>query len=554
MYSRRVLESHPAGCADGDLNFYKTGNKTMGRMQMELHTGIDLAVALIQQDTLPDLLKTATSQLETTFGLSRCWALELDLSGRTLHCSDLAEDGEFDCGDFSHPFAHVLQTGQARELTRAASYRLDHPGFQALFDASNRPRSLWLEPLSGDDGRTLGILVLCRDEPEWAGITAQPLYRGLRQLLVHQWISQLQSRDQVWQRRLLKRSLDHLHDAETVRNRCDQLARTLVGNSQAMTRLRAQIVRAAASQLSVLIQGETGCGKDVVAQGIHQLSGRADGPMVVVNCAAIPDTLLESELFGHTKGAFSGADQAKEGLLAQADGGTLFLDEIGDMPMALQSKLLRVLESRKFRPLGAREEQRSDFRLVAATHQPLQAGIDDGSFRRDLFYRLSQFPLRVTPLRERPEDLEALSRHFIRHYTEREGAGPMGISSHALHLLSGYDFPGNVRELRNIIELACLQTPVGDDIQPEVLRLNDLFEAPQTWVAEPAAAGHEALSWLPDPDEIRDLKAAAQAFEAAIIRERLRQYGGNRAQAAESLGLPKRTLAHKCLKYQVSES
>ena len=184
----------------------------------------------------------------------------------------------------------------------------------------------------------------------------------------------------------------------------------------------------------------------------------------------------------------------------------------------------------------------------------MQAGIDDGSFRRDLFYRLSQFPLRVTPLRERPEDLEALSRHFIRHYTEREGAGPMGISSHALHLLSGYDFPGNVRELRNIIELACLQTPVGDDIQPEVLRLNDLFEAPQTWVAEPAAAGREALSWLPDTDEIRDLKAAAQAFEAAIIRERLRQYGGNRAQAAESLGLPKRTLAHKCLKYQVSES
>ena len=339
-----------------------------------------------------------------------------------------------------------------------------------------------------------------------------------------------------------------------MRTRCEQLARTLVGNSEAMTRLRAQIVRAAGSQLSVLVQGETGCGKDVVARGIHELSDRAAGPMVVVNCAAIPDTLLESELFGHVRGAFSGADQDKQGLLAQANGGTLFLDEIGDMPMGLQSKLLRVLESRQFRPLGAREEQHSDFRLVAATHQPLQAGIEDGSFRRDLFYRLSQFPLRVTPLRERPDDLEALSRHFIRLYTEREGSGPMGISSHALHLLAGYEFPGNVRELRNIIELACLQTPGGDDIQPEVLRLNDLFEEPHGWNAATSDAGDCGSMDLPAMQEIRDLKAATQAFEAAIIRERLRQYSGNRAQAAESLGLPKRTLAHKCLKYQVTES
>lgn len=526
----------------------------MGRMQMELHTGIELAVALTQQTTLPDLLKTATTQLENTFGLTRCWALELDLSGRTLHCSDLPEPGEFDCGDFSHPFAHLLQTGKARELTRAASYRLDHPGFQSLIEASNRPNSLWLEPLRGDDGRTLGILVLCRDESDWNGITAQPLYIGLLQLLTHQWVSQLQSRDQVWQRRLLKRSLDNLHDAETLRKRCEILAQTLVGPSEAMTKLRAQIVRAAGSQLSVLVQGETGCGKDVVARGIHELSDRANGPMVVVNCAAIPDSLLESELFGHTKGAFSGADQAKEGLLAQADGGTLFLDEIGDMPLALQSKLLRVLESREFRPLGASKEQRSDFRLVAATHQPLQRGIKDRSFRQDLYYRLSQFPLHVTPLRERLDDLEPLSRHFIRLYTDREGTGPLGISSHALQAFLTYDFPGNARELRNIIELACLQTPAGDDIQPEALRLTDFFSEQgdlNVPAIEPEGLG---AAIAPEACDIRDLKAAAQAFEAAVIRDRLQQYGGNRAQAAESLGLPKRTLAHKCLKYQVTEA
>lgn len=526
----------------------------MGRMQMELHTGIELAVALTQQTTLPALLKTATTQLENAFGLTRCWALELDLSGRTLHCSDLPEPGEFDCGDFSHPFAHLLQTGKARELTRAASYRLDHPGFQSLIEASDRPKSLWLEPLRGDDGRTLGILVLCRDESDWSGITAQPLYCGLLQLLTHQWVSQLQSRDQVWQRRLLKRSLDNLHDAETVRKRCEILAQTLVGPSETMTKLRAQVVRAAGSQLSVLVQGETGCGKDVVARGIHELSDRADGPMVVVNCAAIPDSLLESELFGHTKGAFSGADQAKEGLLAQANGGTLFLDEIGDMPLALQSKLLRVLESREFRPLGARQEQHSDFRLVAATHQPLHQSIKDRSFRQDLFYRLSQFPLHVTPLRERLDDLESLSRHFIRLYTEREGTGPLGISSHALRAFLSYDFPGNARELRNIIELACLQTPAGDDIQPEALKLTDFFSEQGGPEMPVTVSGDPSISIAPEADNIRDLKAAAQAFEAAVIQDRLRQYGGNRAQAAESLGLPKRTLAHKCLKYQVTEA
>jgi sigma-54 dependent transcriptional regulator len=273
--------------------------------------------------------------------------------------------------------------------------------------------------------------------------------------------------------------------------------------------------------------------------------------MVVVNCAAIPDSLLESELFGHTKGAFSGADRAKEGLLAQANGGTLFLDEIGDMPMALQSKLLRVLESRRFRPLGAQQEQHSDFRLVAATHQPLNECIEDGRFRRDLFFRLSQFPLRVLPLRERLDDLAPLCHHFIREYTAREGAGPMGISSHALKLLADYAFPGNARELRNIIEFACLQTPVGDDIQPEVLRLDELFPTQESCFGEqPSGAG---LVGLPPAEEVFDLRAASQAYEAAIIRERLRQYNGNRAQAADSLGLPKRTLAHKCLKYQVTE-
>ena len=524
----------------------------MGRMQMELHTGIELAVELVQQSDRPALLRCAQQQLKRVFGVEQSWFLELDLSGRTLHCRELGEDSEFDCGDFSHPFAHVLRQSRPREVSRAASFRLDHPGFQALFERSGHPESLWLGPVMASDRRMLGVLVLCGHPESWQTVADQPLFQGLLALLAHQWSGQLRSNDQLWQRRMLKRSLDNLHDAESIRHRAEALAETLVGPSRGMADLRSQVVRAAGSQLSVLIQGETGCGKDLVARGIHRFSNRAEGPFVVVNCAAIPDSLLENELFGHTRGAFSGADRAKDGLLAQADGGTLFLDEIGDMPLALQSKLLRVLETRSFRPLGAQQEQQSDFRLVAATHQPLQSRIQDGLFRRDLFYRLSQFPVRVVPLRDRPEDLEVLCRHFIRGYKAREGVGPLGISSQAVSFLATYGFPGNVRELRNIIEFACLQTPVGDDIQPEDLRLETLTIDDDS--VSTVAGGQAIQPGVPPTHEISDLRSAAQAFEAAVISARLRQFHGNRALAAESLGLPKRTLAHKCQKFNVSEA
>ncbi|MDX1800616.1 MAG: sigma 54-interacting transcriptional regulator [Marinobacter sp.] len=522
-------------------------------MQMELHTGIELALEMVRQEDRQALLLCVQSQLKRVFGIEQSWFLELDLSGRTLHCPALADDSEFDCSDFSHPFAHVLRQAVPREVSRAASFRLDHPGFQRLFECSGQPESLWVGPVMAGDQRVLGALVLCGHYGTWESVTEQPLFRGLLNLLAHQWSGQLQTNDQRWQRRMLKRSLDNLHDAESIRHRSEALADTLVGPSRGMADLRAQVVRAAGSQLSVLVQGETGCGKDLVARGIHRFSSRAEGPFVVVNCAAIPDSLLENELFGHTRGAFSGADRGKDGLLAQADGGTLFLDEIGDMPLALQSKLLRVLETRSFRPLGAQQEQQSDFRLVAATHQPLQARIQQGLFRRDLFYRLSQFPLRIIALRERPEDLEVLCRHFIRAYNAREGVGPLGISSQAVSFLAGYRFPGNVRELRNIVEFACLQAPVGDDIQPEDLRLDVLTL--DSSADEPASAGDLCIQpGVPPTHEISDLRSASQAFEAAVISARLRKFHGNRALAAESLGLPKRTLAHKCQKFNVSEA
>lgn len=524
----------------------------MGRMQMELHTGIELAVDLIRQPDRVALLACATAHIERLFGITRSWLLELDASGRALICPRLDAGLRFECDDFSHPFSHVLREAKPRSLSSAGCARLDHAGLTALFDASHGADSIWIQPLVQEDKRTLGVLVLCGQDPVWDAVVGQPLFEGLLALLVHQWGAHLERVDRMWQQRMLSRSLNSMKDTETERQKNAMLAESLVGQSRCMTDLRAQIIRAAGSQLSVLVQGETGCGKDLVARGIHEFSDRKDGPFVVVNCAAIPDSLLENELFGHTKGAFSGADAAKQGLLAQANGGTLFLDEIGDMPMALQSKLLRVLETRQFRPLGAREEMHSNFRLVAATHQPLQTRIQEGGFRRDLFYRLSQFPIRVSSLRDRPEDLELLCRHFIHGFREREGSGPLGISSHALEYLKQYAFPGNVRELRNVIEFACLQTPEREDIQVEDLRL-EVIATPDAAVAEPEA-GYVPQPGVPPMHQIDDLRAASQAFEAAIISARLRQFRGNRAQAAESLGLPKRTLAHKCQKFNVSEA
>ena len=512
---------------------------------MELHTGIDLAVELLRQNNLPTLLKVASRQLENTFGLTRCWSLELDLSGRTLHCAALGEQGEFDCGDFSHPFAHLLQQGKPRELSRAASYRLDHQGFQAMVEASNRPRSFWLEPIKGEDGRTLGILVLCNEEPEWEGITAQPLYRGLLTLLAHQWVSQLRSSDQVWQRRLLKRSLDHLHDAESMRQRCEQLSGTLVGNSMAMTDLRFQIIRAAASQLSVLVQGETGCGKDLVAQGIHQFSGRAKGPMVVVNCAAIPDSLLESELFGHEKGAFTGAAAARQGRFEQANSGTLFLDEIGDMPADTQTRLLRVLADGEFYRVGGTTPIKVDVRIIAATHQDLEKLVQAGTFREDLFHRLNVIRVHLPKLSERREDIPRLMQHFLKSAAKELAVETKLLRPEAEEYLTTMPWPGNVRQLENtcrwLTVMASGREVHIDDLPPELMQQAETPATGQTW--------QEGLrSWA--EQELKRgrkgiLDTAVPEFERIMIETALKHTGGRRRDASILLGWGRNTLTRK---------
>lgn len=247
---------------------------------------------------------------------------------------------------------------------------------------------------------------------------------------------------------------------------------TLLGDSPALQRLRKQLSRASATKATILLEGETGSGKEVVAQFIHETSPRAEKSFVKVNCAAIPDGLIESELFGHHKGAFTDAKEARKGKFLQASGGTLFLDEIGEMPLQVQAKVLRALENGEIEPLGSENVQKVDVRVIAATHRDLAAMVERGEFRQDLYFRLNVFNLRVPPLREHPEDIEELARHFLDGFCRENGLAELDLDPAALTLLEKHSWPGNVRELRNMIHrcaIVALGTSVtGEDVN-EVL-------------------------------------------------------------------------------------
>lgn len=242
----------------------------------------------------------------------------------------------------------------------------------------------------------------------------------------------------------------------------------LVGASESMRQLASLVRVVARHSTSVLIMGETGAGKELVAEAIHKLSPRSEKPFVTINCAAIPDALIESELFGHTRGAFTGAVQSRLGRIHAAHGGTIFFDEIGELPIASQSKLLRFLESGEVQRLGTSDVFRLDARVVAATNADLEKKVEDGSFREDLFYRLSVFPIALPPLRERSDDIPALARHFLQRLS---GGAGMSLSPDAMALLTAHPWPGNVRELRNVIERAFILADGGPVISPEQIRL-----------------------------------------------------------------------------------
>jgi DNA-binding NtrC family response regulator len=321
-------------------------------------------------------------------------------------------------------------------------------------------------------------------------------------------------------------------------DRDDPGADTIIGQSAKMQAVFDLIPLMARTEASVLITGETGTGKDKVAEAIHQRSGRADRPFIKINCGALPEPLLESELFGYVKGAFTGAVKDKPGMFRLAQGGTLFLTEIGDMPLPLQVKLLSVLDDQEFFPLGGEKKVQVDVRIIAATHRPLKERVAAGLFREDLFYRLNVLHLHLPPLRERESDTRFLVNHFLRTFAGRTGTEARTFSHAALERIMAYPFPGNIRELRNVVEYCVNICPEGE-IGVEHLPPPLLARA-----AEPVAAeAMVAAGTVPVPAPVAG--GDWLAIERQLIVDTLTRTRGNRSQAATILGWGRTTLWRK---------
>ncbi len=307
---------------------------------------------------------------------------------------------------------------------------------------------------------------------------------------------------------------------------------SIIGESRELLKVLEKVKKIAPTEATVLITGETGTGKELIAKAIHNLSRRADKPFVSVNCAALPEQLLESELFGHAKGAFTGAISARRGLIEEAHGGTLFLDEIGDTPLSIQVKLLRALEDKTIRRLGENRTITVDVRFIASTNRHLEEAIRRKEFREDLFYRLNVISIHLPPLRARRSDIPLLANHFLRLYSERERKAVVGFTESALSLLINYDYPGNVRELENIVEQA-VTIAVGEWITPAEL--------------PPSVREH---GYNPPTKEI---ERALHDVERDLIVEAIERNQGNLEKAAKDLGMSRTTLWRKMKKYEVGK-
>ena len=310
---------------------------------------------------------------------------------------------------------------------------------------------------------------------------------------------------------------------------------TIVFFAETMSRVMAQIERVAASETRVCIYGETGTGKELAARTLHEKSHRAAGPFVTLNCAAVPAELIESELFGHEKGSFTGAAQRHTGKFEQAHRGTLFLDEIGDMPTAMQAKLLRVLEEGEVERIGADKPTTVDVRVIVATHRNLEQLVESGGFRRDLYHRVVVFPLELPPLRKRCEDLPLLVEHFARQVCVQNGWKPAGFSGAAIEALQQYAWPGNIRELRNVVERLLLLA--GSEVSAEDVQL--ALPASLT----PAKSDYDASA---GQDATGPLAQRVQAFERATVLAELERHGRHITQTARALGLERSHLYKKC--------
>jgi len=309
----------------------------------------------------------------------------------------------------------------------------------------------------------------------------------------------------------------------------------LVGGSEKMQELYALVDRVAGTDSTVMIRGETGTGKELLARVLHQGSLRAQRPFVAVSCAAIPEGLLESELFGHERGSFTGADQRQLGRFELAAGGTLFVDEVGDMPLSAQVKILRVLQEREIERVGGRQPIKVDVRIIAATHVDLEAAVAAGRFRQDLYYRLNVIEARLPALRDRPGDAALLAGHFLERLLARGGKRDVRLSREALAAIAAYAWPGNVRELANVIERAVAMTPSGGVIGADLLALKP--------AAAPSASASASASGAAG-----NIREAVEQLERALVTRALDAHRGNITRAAAQLGITRQALSQKMAK------
>jgi two-component system, NtrC family, response regulator AtoC len=448
--------------------------------------------------------KACTLVVEDDPALARLVVDELEASGRRVEaCTTLAEARKRLEGRMPDLVVTDLRLpdGHGMELVRELVVREDRPAIIVVTAFGSVRQAVEALQAGADDFLT------------------KPLDLDHFLICVDRVLETRQLRDEVTRFRRLSDAGESFHG--------------LFGRSAAMRTLFDQIRVVARAQGPVLVNGESGTGKELVARAIHAESERADGPFLAVNCAGVPQELMESEFFGHAAGAFTGARNARRGLLQQAHGGTLLLDEIGEMPLALQAKMLRALQDGSIRPVGQDKEEQVDVRIVAATHRDLAQRVVDGDFREDLFYRLETFALRVPALRDREEDIELLAQRFLARLAAEQGRPARVFSREALAALRAYPFPGNVRELQNAVERAVAFCP-GERVEPG--HLPERLLRPETQIAAPVTPrGDGGLldgPVMPTLDEV----------QKRYVRRVLEEVGGNRRRAAALLGIGRRTL------------
>lgn len=452
--------------------------------------------------------------------------------------------------NFSHVCAYCAFSGKLINIPDI--YRYSGFDFRDVYKLDKRFRyhteSVLAVPLVNHEEITVGVLQLAnRRDPEATEIQPFPKsLEGVVTAFASQAAVAIDNVQLITENKRLVELLDGVNrdleqENRALRNQIDDQFRfsKIIGESLSMQRVFSLMRKVFNSDATVLLRGETGTGKELIANTIHQHSLRRQGEFVVQNCAAMPEDLLESEFFGYRRGAFTGAETDKKGLLEIADGGTLLLDEIGDMPPGMQAKLLRVLQEGEVRPLGGVQSITVDIRVIAATHRDLQEMVAAGTFREDLYYRLCVYPIEIPSLRDRKEDLPALFAHFLDGCAKQYRKNVLGFTPKALDSLLSYDYPGNIRELKNIVERAVLLCENDGSIDLEHLPEHLTRHGDVQTQAADKVSNHTSL-----PDRVRH-------FEASLIKQKLLEHGGNQTRTARDLQVPRRTLIEKMHRYNI---